>query len=118
MSAALPPYRADFMRNPESAFDFKRHPGRELERDVLMRVDTAIPARPGDETDGAGGVDPAPGGEDEAVEAWLLLNPIEFDGIEIRVVQLLSDAKKLNRIAVAEPAGSPTTGVAGLYRGL
>jgi hypothetical protein len=68
-----------------------------------VRVGSAIPAGPGDETDGAGGFDPALGCEDKGVEACLFSNPIEFDGIEIGIIQLLPNAQKFDGIAVAEP---------------
>ena len=43
------------------------------------------------EADGAGRFDPALGGEDKTIEARLVSNPIEFDGIEIGVIQLFPD---------------------------
>ena len=68
-----------------------------------MGVGSAIPTRPGDETDGTSGFDPALGCKDKAVEAGLFSNPIEFDGIEIRIIQLFPNAEKFDRIAVAQP---------------
>jgi hypothetical protein len=38
--------------------------------------------------------DPLPGCEDEAVEPDLFFNPIEFDGIKTRVVELLPYSKE------------------------
>jgi len=64
---------------------------------------SAVPTRPGDETDGPGGFDPALGCEDKAVEARLFSNPIEFDGIEIGIIQLFPNAEKLDGIAIAQP---------------
>ena len=68
-----------------------------------MRVGTAIPTRLGNETDGASRFDPALGGEDKTIEACLVSNPIEFDGIKIGVIQLFPDTKKFDGIAVAQP---------------
>ena len=66
-----------------------------------MGVGSAVPTRFGDETDGRGGFDPALGCEDKAVEARLFSNPIEFDGIEIVIIQLFPNAEKFDGIAVA-----------------
>lgn len=46
---------------------------------------------------------PLLGGKDEAVQAGLHSNPVEFDGIKIRIIQPLPDSEKLHRAAVAEP---------------
>ena len=42
------------------------------------------------------------GGEDEAIEACQLFNPIEFDGIKTGVVDLLPDAEELDGEVFAE----------------
>ena len=81
-----------------------------------MRVSSAIPTRPGDEADGTGGFDPALGCEDKAVEARLFSNPIEFDGIEIGIIQLFPNAEKLDGIAVAQPVLNDVVRSLSLYR--
>ena len=45
------------------------------------------------------------GGINKTVEARLLSNPIEFDGIKTGIVNLLPQAKEFDGVAVAEPVG-------------
>jgi hypothetical protein len=68
-------------------------------------VSAAVAACLGNQPDGTRCVDPAFGSQDEAVQACLFFNPIEFDGIKTGVVQLLPDAQELDSVAVAEPVG-------------
>ena len=57
-------------------------------------------------------LDPLLRGEGETVEAGQFFNPVEFDGIKTRVVDLLPDAEELDGVAVAEPvADEVVTGV-------
>ena len=91
----------------EVELEFDRHPGGELEGDVLVGVSAAVTARSGPDTDGAGGLCPLFDGEYEAVQPGLTSNPIEFDGIEIRAVELLPDADELDGAPVPEPLLSP-----------
>jgi hypothetical protein len=95
MSAGLPVN--DRIWRMATAFSFWRRSA------FLVGVGSAVPTRPGDETDGPGGFDPALGSEDKAVEARLFSNPIEFDGIEIGIIQLFPNAEKFDGIAVAQP---------------
>jgi hypothetical protein len=39
----------------------------------------------------------------KAVEARLFSNPIEFDGIEIGIIQLFPNAEEFDGVAVAQP---------------
>jgi hypothetical protein len=89
----------------EVKLELNRHPGGEFEGDVLVGVGAAVATGGGNQTDRPGGVDPAFGGEDEAVKPGLFSNPIEFDGIKIGVVELLPDAKELDGVPVPEPVG-------------
>lgn len=65
-----------------------------------MCIGSTISARPGDKTGGAGRFDPALGCEGEAIEARLLSNPIEFDGIKIGIIELLPNAEIFDGITV------------------
>lgn len=80
-----------------------RDPRRELKGDVLVGIGAAIAARAGPDPDRAGLLHPLLGGEHEAVDARLHSNPVEFDGVEGRVVQALPDAQELHGAAVAQP---------------
>jgi glyceraldehyde-3-phosphate dehydrogenase/erythrose-4-phosphate dehydrogenase len=53
---------------------------------------------------------PALSREDKTVEGRLVSNLIEFDGIEIGVIQLLPDIEKFNGIAVAQPVLNDVVG--------
>lgn len=99
----------------EVELEFDRHPGGEFEGDVLVGVGTAVPARPGSDADGARGLDPAFWGQGEAVQTSLHSNPVEFDGIEIRVVELLPDAQELQRVPVAQPVTDQVVGVVAVF---
>jgi len=47
----------------------------------------------------------------KTVKAGLLSNPVEFDGVKIRILKLFSNTQKLKRIAVAEPVPYQIVGV-------
>lgn len=67
-----------------------------------VRIATAsVTSGFGLDADGAGALDPLLGGENKTIEARLLSNPIEFDGIKTGVVDLLPDAEELDGVAVA-----------------
>ena len=70
---------------------------------VSVGISTTVTAGLGNQADGTRLFDPLLGREDEAVEARLFFNPIEFDGIKTGVVELFPDAEKLNGVAIAEP---------------
>lgn len=54
-------------------------------------------------------------GQRKTVEAGLFSKPVELDGIKIRVVELLPDAEKLNRVTVPEPAPDKIVSVLGVF---
>ena len=51
------------------------------------------------------------GGQREAVQVSLHPNPVEFDGIETRVVELLPDTEEFQRVPVAQPVSDEVVGV-------
>ena len=53
--------------------------------------------------------------ENEAVEARLPFNPIEFDGIKTGVVNLFPDAEELHGVAVAHPVGNQVIRPGGIF---
>ena len=79
-----------------------------------MRVGAAVAPGLGLDADGAGALGPMLGGQDEAVETSLRFNPIEFDGIKIRVVDLLPEAEELDGVAVAQPVEDKVVGALGV----
>ena len=87
----------------EVELELDRNPRGELERNVGMGVGAAVAPGFGLDADGARALDPLLRSQGEAVEPGLLSNPVEFDGIKIRVVDLLPDSEKLNGVAVAKP---------------
>ncbi len=68
-----------------------------------MRKGPAVAPGLGLDTDGSRALDPLLGGQDETVEARLLSNSIEFDGIKTGIVNLFPEAEKLEGVAVAQP---------------
>ena len=87
----------------EVELELDRDPGGELEGNVLVGIGAAVTSSLGDEAHGSGFLDPLLWREDEAVQAGLHSNPVEFDGIKIRIVELFPDAEKLDGIAIAQP---------------
>ena len=87
----------------EVEFELDRDPRGELEGDVEVRIGASVASGFGLDADGAGALDPLLGGENKTIEARLLSNPIEFDGIKTGVVDLLPDAEELDGVAVAQP---------------
>ena len=77
-------------------FEVHRDPGSEFKRDILVSIGTAVP--PGFCLDATGVrlSNPLSGGQNETVEACLSSNPIEFDGIKIRIIELFPDAEELS----------------------
>lgn len=57
----------------------------------------------GNQSNGAGRINPALGRQNEAVQPRLFSNPIEFDGIKIRVVQPLPHTEEFNRVPISQP---------------
>jgi hypothetical protein len=55
--------------------------------------------RSGDDADGVCTFDPLAGRQRKDIQPRLFSKPVEFDGIKSRVVQLLPDAKELDRVA-------------------
>ena len=70
---------------------------------VSVGISTTVTAGLGNQADGTRLFDPLLGREDEAVEARLFFNPIEFDGIKTGVVELFPDTEKLDGVAITEP---------------
>ncbi len=66
-----------------------------------MGVSAAVAASARREAHRSGFFDPLLGREDEAVQSRLHPNPVEFDGIKIRVIEPLPDSEELHRIATA-----------------
>lgn len=59
-----------------------------------MRTRSAAAPGLGLDADGSRALDPLLGGQDATVEARLLSNPIEFDGIKTGMVDLFPEAQK------------------------
>ena len=87
----------------EVEFELHGHPRGKLKGDVLMGERATVTSSRGGDANGPGFFDPLPGGQDEAVESGPFFNPIEFDGIKIRVIELLPDAQKLDRVPIPHP---------------
>ena len=68
-----------------------------------MSVGATETASLGNQADDTRLFNPLLGCEDEAVEAKLFFNPLEFEGIKIGVVELLPNTEKLNGVAITEP---------------
>ena len=90
--------------------EFYGHPRGKLEGDVLVSVGAAVASRFRNQTNGTSRVDPTLGGENEAIQARLLFNPIEFDGIKTGVVELLPDAEELDGVTIPQPIGDEVVG--------
>ena len=70
-----------------------------------MRKGPAVAPGLGLDTDGSRALGPLLGGQDKTVEACLLSNPIEFDGIKTGIVDLFPEAEKLESVTIAQPIG-------------
>ncbi len=70
-----------------------------------MGISAAVAPSLGLDAGGAGALDPLLGGQNETVEPGLLFNPIEFDGIKNRIIDLLPEAEEFDGVAVSEPVG-------------
>ena len=77
-----------------------------------MGISAAVAPSLGLDASGAGALDPLLGGQNETVEPGLLFNPIEFDGIKNRIIDLLPEAEEFDGVAVSEPvADQVVTGI-------
>lgn len=87
----------------EVELEFNGDPGGELEGYVLVGVRTTVASGSRGDPCGLGLLDPLLGRECEAVQACLKSNPVEFDGIKIRVVEPFPDAEEFNCVPVPKP---------------
>ncbi len=97
-----------FLLQPLKLFDqveleLDGDPRRELERDVLVGKRAAVTARFGDDANGAGLLDPLARRQCETIEARLFSKPVEFDGFETWIVQMLPNPQELDRVSISEP---------------
>ena len=69
----------------EVKFELDGYLGGEFKGDVLVGIGAAVATRSGDQPDGGRRIDPALGGQDEAIQSRRFFNPIEFDGIKTGV---------------------------------
>ena len=100
----------------EVELELHRDPGGKLEGNVLVRVGASVTPGAGADTHGSGFLNPLLRGEDEAVQARLHPNPVEFDGIKIRVVEPFPDAQELHGVAIAEPIADHIIGMVGVLK--
>ena len=77
----------------EVKFEFHRDPRGKFKRNILVCIGTAIPSGFCLNSTGACHLNPLFRGKSETVEAGLFSKPVELDGIKIRVVELLPDAR-------------------------
>lgn len=94
--------------------ELDRHPGGEFEGDVLVGKGAAVAAGLGPDANGAGFLNPLLGCESETVQAGLDSNPVEFDGIKLRVVQPLPNPEEFDGVAVAQPVADDVVRVVGV----
>lgn len=87
----------------EVELELNGDPGGELEGDVLVCIRTAVASGSRDNPCGPGLLDPLLRRERKAVQACLKSNPVEFDGIKIRVVEPFPDAEEFNGVPVPKP---------------
>lgn len=99
----------------EVQLELDGNPRRELQSDIKVGERPAVAPWLGDDTDRAGLLYPLLGCQRETVQPGLLSKPVEFDGFKIRVVQLLPDADKLDRVAVAQPTSDQIIGCASVF---
>lgn len=80
--------------------EFSGNPGRELEGNVFVAIGSAVSARLGDQPDGLCLFNPLLWSQCEAVKARLFLKSVEFDGVKIRIVQMLPKPQEFATAAV------------------
>jgi len=100
----------------EVELELHRDPGGKLEGNVLVRVGASVTPGAGADTHSSGFLNPLLRGEDEAVQARLHPNPVEFDGIKFRVVKPFPDAQELHGVAIAEPIADHIIGMVGVLK--
>ena len=98
----------------EVELELYRHPGCELEGDVLMGVGAAVSSGDCPQADGTGFVHPLLDAQAIAVQSGLASNYGEFAIIEIGVEHALPDAQKFDGVAVSQPVGDEKIAVLGL----
>jgi hypothetical protein len=101
----------------EIEFEFNGNPGCEFKGDVRVGVSPPITSLRGHDADGVRFDDPLLRGQDKAVESGLLSKPLEFEGFEIGVVQLLPYPQKLHRTTVSQPVGNEEISILGCQHG-
>jgi hypothetical protein len=95
----------------EVELEFDGHPGGKLEGDVLVAERATVTAGLGSDADCPGLLDPLLRREGETVQPGLHSNPVEFDGIKLRVVELLPDSEEFDGVAIAQPVADDVVGV-------
>ena len=65
-----------------------------------MGEGAAVASALGQQADGSGGFDPLRRREHKTVQARLTFKPLEFEGFKLGIVDVLPDAKKLDRIPI------------------
>jgi len=84
-------------------FELDRYPGGEFKGDVLVCVGATVTPGVRNDADGLCLLYPLFRGQAEAVQPGQHSNPVEFDGMKIRVAELLPNTENFYCITVSEP---------------